>query len=628
MKKETTLASWDGPLAPPPYLRLHLREPDYSRPLLAIPEKNARRMVELLAALYGQERAETIFPELERLLQVHYAHKTPDMIQDDAEFNPAERFTEKDVILITYGDSVSSPGKRPLRALSDLVSVFFRRLVNTIHILPFFPYSSDRGFSVTDFEEVDPRLGSWDDIDNLSLDFKLMFDGVVNHVSAKSRWFQEFLNGNSAFQDFFITFTTQDALGDDHLKLILRPRTTPLLTAFHSLTGPKYVWTTFSPDQVDLNYKNDRVLLRVVEILLRYVRHGADIIRLDAITYLWHELGTSCAQLQQTHQVVQLLRAILDTVAPHVALLTESNIPHQENIAYFGDGKNEAQMVYNFALPPLVLLAFHQKNCRRLREWAAGLDQISETATYFNFLDSHDGIGLLPVKDIVSPEEIEMLAAKAQEHGGLVSYRDGGNGDQVPYELNIAWFSALNKSISPESADLQIDRFVASRAVSLILQGVPGVYLPSLIGSENDQGGVLRTGEARNINRGVIDERSLIERLGDSESAFHKIARRYFWLLEKRLQTRAFHPNSAQTVMEAGDAVFAVLRTTSDGSESVLSLVNVTDSSQEITIQDGEIALDGRRWKDLLGDLLCNPEGGALKVSLTPYQVVWLSPED
>lgn len=545
-----------GPLAAQPFLRLHAQEPDYSRPLLEISAEQEARLLALLCALYGDDRAEQILPRLARLLQVYYAHKTPDMIEDDQRFDPAERFTEKDVILITYGDAIRSPGKRPLRALSDLVSVFFRRLVNTIHILPFFPFSSDRGFSVTDFEEVDPRLGTWEDIDNLSLDFKLMFDGVVNHVSSKSRWFQEFLNGNPEYQDYFITFSTRDAISNDHLSLILRPRTSPLLTAFHTLNGPKYVWTTFSPDQVDLNYQNEKVLLRVVEILLRYVRHGADIIRLDAITYLWHELGTSCAHLRQTHQVVQLLRVILDICAPHVALLTETNVPHEENITYFGDGNNEAHMVYNFALSPLVLLAFHTENCRRLSEWAGTLEHISDTATYFNFLDSHDGVGLLPAKNILSPDELRFLAGKAQDHGGLVSYRDAGDGTQVPYELNITWFSALNRPISPESVDLQVDRFVASRAIGLVLRGVPGVYLPSLVGGENDQGGVLRTGEARNINRGVIDERMLIERLGDSNSVFHKIARKYFWLLEKRTQTRAFHPNSRQQVLTLHDGVF------------------------------------------------------------------------
>ena len=614
-------------LSAPYFLRLHLQEPDYSRPLFQIPAEKKKLLLEKLAFLYGEEKAAVCYPELERLIQVYYAHKTPEMIAEEKEFDPSNRFTEKDAILITYGDAIRSPGKKPLKALSDLMNVFFRRLVNTVHILPFYPYSSDRGFSVTDFEEVDPRLGTWEDIENVGLDFKLMFDGVVNHVSSKSRWFQRFLNGNPEYQDYFITFSTKNAISDDHLSLILRPRTTPVLTCFDTLRGPKYVWTTFSPDQVDLNYKSEKVLLRVVQVLLYYLRRGADIIRLDAITYLWHELGTSCTHLQQTHAVVQLLRIILDTVAPHVALLTETNVPHQENITYFGDGANEAQMVYNFALPPLVLMAFHTGNCHHLAEWAASLEHVSDTATYFNFLDSHDGVGLLPVQNILSEDARAFLAGKAVEHGGLVSYRDAGNGKQLPYELNITWFNALNPENSEEDVDTQVNRFVASRAIALILMGVPGIYLPSLAGGRNDQEGVKQTGEARSINRAIIDERVLIERLGDSRSSFHKIAKKYFHLLEQRTQTPAFHPNGRQQILRGNDAVFSVLRESPDKTQLVLALTNITAEPQKVCCPKKDLRAESTEWIDLLSEEIFPSPKRTLDATLEPYQVLWLTPK-
>jgi sucrose phosphorylase len=522
--------------------------------LLEVSPGQKRALLNKLTFLYGRKRAAACYPELERIMQVYFAHKTPEKIEEDRGFDPANRFTEKDVILITYGDGVHSPGKKPLQALSDILNVLCRRLINTVHILPFFPFSSDRGFSITDFEEVDPELGTWEDIERLSLGFRLMFDGVVNHVSSTSRWFQEFLNGNPNYQDYFINFSTKDSVSDDHLRLILRPRTSPLLTSFRTIHGPKFVWTTFSPDQVDLNYKSEKVLLRIVEILLTYVRHGAEIIRLDAITYLWAELGTRSAHLKQTHAIVQLLRLILDVVAPRVALLTETNVPHEDNVSYFGDGGNEAQMVYNFALPPLVLLAFHTGDCRRLTDWAASLHRVSDTATYFNFLDSHDGVGLLPVKNILPQEEIDLLAARAVDHGGLVSHRDAGDGTQVPYELNITWFNALNREGSDESLELQVKRFMASRAISLALLGVPGVYLPSLVGRRNDQEAVRRSGEARSINRGAIDERVLFERLGDASSAFHRIAHRFFHLLRPSIPTPGSKCSAATPLFSACSA--------------------------------------------------------------------------
>lgn len=606
--------------------RLHLTEPDYTRPLLEMTPEQKERIMDKLAFLYGEERARKCFVELERIMRVYYAHKTPEMIEEDKTFDPAQRFTERDIILITYGDLIRSPGKAPLRALSDFLNVFMRGAINTIHILPFFPYSSDRGFAVIDFEQVDPRLGSWEDIEELSLHFRLMFDGVFNHVSSKSRWFQEFCNGNPRYQNYFISFSTKEAISPDHLKLILRPRTTDLLTGFHTINGMKYVWTTFSPDQIDLNYKNEEVLLRVIEILLYYVRRGADIIRLDAVTYLWSELGTSCAHLKQTHVVVQLFRAVLDVVAPRVALITETNVPHEENISYFGDGQNEAQMVYNFALPPLVLYTFLTGNCRKLAEWASTLERVSDTATYFNFLDSHDGIGLMAVKNILRSEEIDFLVEKARQHGGLVSYRLDGDGTRSPYELNITWYSALNCEDADESLDLQVDRFVASRAIALILMGVPGIYFHGLFGSPNDRDAILHGGEPRSINRKVVDERALFETFSDPSSSAYKIAKRFGDLIEKRIQMPAFHPNSTQRLLFIDDAVFCVLREAPDGRQIVLALTNVTAREQSVDISGEEIGRWCEVWTDVVSETALTMNNGKLSVRLKPYQVMWLTP--
>ncbi len=606
---------------------LHLEEPDYTRPLLEIPPEQRAALLEKLTFLYGPERAEGCYPELERILRVYYAHKPPEMIEAEKDFDPAERFSERDVILITYGDMVYSPGKKPLHALSDLAHAFFPHLINTIHILPFFPYSSDRGFAVMDFEEVDPNLGTWDEIEHLSQSFRLMFDGVINHVSSKSRWFQQFLNGNPHYQKFFTTFSAKEPVGDDQLKRILRPRTTPVLTTFPTLHGPRLVWSTFGPDQIDLSFKNETVLVRVLEILLLYVRRGADLIRLDAVTYLWDELGGTSAHLEQTHCIVQLFRQVLDIVAPHVALLTETNVPHEDNIRYFGDGRNEAQMVYNFALPPLVLLAFLKGDCTRLTEWAGSLERVSDTATYFNFLDSHDGVGVLPVKNLAPPEEIEALVERVKAHGGLVSMRDTEEGTQAPYELNITWFNALNREGSDESLERQVERFVASRAIALTLMGVPGIYLPSLAGGQNDQGAVRRTGVARDINRATIFEQKLFEMLGDEESACHQIARRFFRLLEARIQSPAFHPNAAQRVLRGNPAVFSVVRTAKDSNQVVLALTNVSEREQEVRFSADEMGVTAEGWEDLLSEKVLEAKGGRLEARLGPYEVVWLTPE-
>ncbi len=605
----------------------HNLEPDYDQPVFQFPEAGRKTILENLELLYGQVRAQMYLQELERIARVYFAHKTPFMKEWEKQFRPENRFTEKDVILITYGDLVKKAGEAPLVTLSNLCTRFLKGVFNTLHILPFFPYSSDRGFAILDFEEVDPNLGTWEDIANLKKNFKLMFDGVFNHVSSKSRWFQEFLNQNPDYTDFFTVFSTKDSISPDHLKLIVRPRTSDVLSEFKTLYGTRLVWTTFSPDQIDLNYKNPKVLLKMVEILLTYVRRGADIIRLDAVTYLWEELGTSCVHLEQSHAIIQLFRTILDAVAPHVALITETNVAHEDNIRYFGDGRNEAQMVYNFALPPLVLHSFQTGNATKLTAWASGLQRVSETATYFNFLDSHDGIGVMAVKNILTPDEIDMMALRVIEHGGYISYKADGNGMVSPYELNITWYSAINREDGHESVDLQVKRYLASRAISLVLMGVPGVYLHGLLGSVNDADAVLEEKQTRSINRKSILESELMRMLEDRSTSTFKIAVSLVRMIRKRILHKAFHPNAGQKILNVSPALFCVLRTAVDQSECILAIINVRNETVDCSLNQDFCEHPPQEWTDVLTGKKYAAKKNKIEVHLKPYDVVWLHAE-
>lgn len=616
-----------SPAAPGPEGYAHLPAPDYTRPLLEPSPAQRQRLLEILELLYGATGAAACFPELLRLMRSYYAHKTPAMIEAELSFDPTARFDERDVVLITYGDLVVSPGQPPLEALSDLVSRLLPGAFNTIHLLPFFPYTSDRGFAVVDFQEVDPGLGTWDDIERLGARFRLMFDGVINHVSSKSRWFQRFLNCRPGYEDYFVTFSTSGEISADHLQLILRPRTSDLLTPFQTMYGIKWVWTTFGPDQVDLNFRNPEVLLRLVEVLLLYVRRGADILRLDAVTYIWRELGTRCAHLVQTHGLVRLFRAILDIAAPHVALISETNAAHEDNVSYFGDGWNEAQLVYNFALPPLTLHAFLTGDATRLSSWAARLSTPSPAATFFNFLDSHDGIGLLGARGILGEDEIETMVRRVEERGGLVSYRSDGAGHTSPYELNVTWYSALNPEAAGDDQDdeaLQVDRFVASRAIALALRGVPGIYLPSLFGSKNDIDAVSAGEGHRAINRDAIDLPALERLLADDTTWVAKVASRFGHLIRTRIATPAFHPNAAQHVLADHPGVFAVLRVAADGGR-VLAVTNVTDRQQAFRCGRESLGTDFPAWQDLLTGRLVPATDGRIDLRLEPYAVLWLS---
>ena len=605
--------------------RRYLREPDYRRPLLEVTKDQRERIIEKLTVLYGELDAGTYYWEVERLMQVHHAHKPLEMIRADADFDPRDRFTEEDIVAITYGDLIDSPNTHPLRALSIIFENLFRGVFSTVHILPFFPYSSDRGFSVIDYTEVDPKLGQWEDIERLGDEYRLMFDGVINHVSSKGEWFREFLAANPSYQDFFVSFGSPQAISEEHLRLILRPRTSSLLTEYQTLRGPRWVWTTFSPDQIDLNFRSENVLLSVLGVLLYYIRRGADIIRLDAATYLWRELGTSSAHLPQTHALVQLFRAVIDVVAPRAALITETNVPHHDNISYFGDGTNEAHMVYNFALPPLVLWTFHSGDWTRLAAWAGTIVPPSETTTFLNFLDSHDGIGLLPVAELLTLPERQQLVRRTMDHGGLVSYRAAGDGTQSPYELNIPWYNALNDVDSDEPDDLQISRFLASRAIALALLGVPAIYLPSIVGTYVTSDYKINERDPRSINRNTIRVQELLARLSLPESHASRILERFVHLIQTRTRCRAFHPSATQQVITRDAAVFSVLRRTRGG-EMILALTNVTAAAQELLLPLDSLGEDTTLWRDILVDRYIRAEQGLLRIPLDAYEIIWLEP--
>ena len=521
-------------------------------------------------------------------------------------------WTEADTVLITYGDQVYEVGSSTLATLG----MFFedhavKDIFSIVHILPFFPYSSDDGFSVINYAAVNPSLGDWEDIRNLGEDFHLMFDLVVNHCSQGSEWFQGFLKGEERFQSFFITVDPETDLSQ-----VTRPRSLPLLTPFETAEGTKHVWTTFSADQVDLNFASPAVLLDMLKVLLLYVQQGGRIIRLDAIAYLWKEIGTSCIHLPQTHEVVKLMRDLVDAVAPGTILLTETNVPHAENVSYFGDG-DEAQMVYQFSLAPLLLDALLSEDATPLNDWLTDLEPPRPGTTYFNFTASHDGIGVRPLEGLLSSERRERLVDAVLARGGQVSTKRNADGTDSPYELNITYFSALGGE--DVTTDEQITRFLTSQAVMLSLQGMPGIYFHSLIGTPNFTVGVEQTGRARTINRRKFERSELESVLADEEGVPRRVLEGYRRLLAVRRSQPAFHPDANQRVLTSQDpAQIAFVRTSVDEGQQVLVLVNCSGQPTSFSCEAAGVDVPQR---DLL-NLDANAIGETIEVPA--YGVRWL----
>lgn len=493
--------------------------------------------------------------------------------------SPRDRplWDERDTVLITYADQVRAEGASPLQALCRfLLDEQLDDALGCVHLLPFCPYSSDDGFSVIDYLEVDPEAGSWEDIAALGEHFELMFDFVLNHTSQQHRWFQRYLDGDPQFAEFYI-----DHDPADDLSTVIRPRSLPLLSEFETVAGTRYIWTTFSADQVDLNYANPRVMLAMIETLVEYARRGGRIMRLDAIAYLWKTPGTNCIHLPQVHATVRLLRDVLDHVAPGTLILTETNVPHQENISYFGGGDDEAHLVYQFSLPPLLLDAIHSGDTSILQDWIASLAPPSAQTTFFNFTASHDGIGVRPLEGIVPTERVARLVEIVKAHGGRVSMRRNADGSDSPYELNITYVDAVADRSRVSAAD-HARRFLATQAIMLSLPGVPAVYFHSLVGSPNDQAGVEQSGQNRRINRHKYDRHELDAAIADPESLQQRIMVGYRNLLEVRRRQPALHPGASHAAIDLpGDGWIGFLRTSASG-DRLAAVANLTTDARQL----------------------------------------------
>jgi sucrose phosphorylase len=533
------------------------------------------------------------------------------------------RWDESDIIMITYGDSVveNTDGvefgfsQKPLKTLRRFINEYCDSIISHVHILPYFPYSSDDGFSIIDYSIVNQSLGDWDDIEAISKEYGLMTDVVINHCSARSKWFENFSQQDGIGNDYFFT-----ASPDDDLSMVVRPRTSDLLKEVDTPNGLKHVWCTFSHDQVDFDFRNPKVLIAFVDIIRLYLNKGTTVFRLDAIAFLWKVPGSQSINLAETHEVVRLLRTLIEHTAPNTIIITETNIPNRENLTYFGNA-NEAHAIYNFSLPPLLINTLVTGDCSYLKSWMMSMPPAQNGTTYFNFIASHDGIGLRPAEGLLNDQEIKDLAACMQKFGGKVSWRQTENGQQKPYEINIALIDAL-KGSTKGSDQYQLPRFICAHAIMLGLEGIPGIYIHSLLGTSNDEDKVKNTGQNRGINRHRWDFDKLVDALSTTQSTHAKVLSALSMLIRIRRSQPAFHPNATQFTLQLGKKIFGYWRQSIDRTQSVFCLSNITDEIQEVRLSDINL-IENHLWYDLIAAAPITPATDQLL--LDPYQTIWIS---
>lgn len=559
-----------------------------------------------LGFVYGNDRAEDLCARINELMGFDTDIRAPAPYSN--------HWDQSDIWLISYGDSIQCESKKPLTVLKQFLDEQLRDEITAVHILPFYPYSSDDGFAVINYVEVNPGLGDWDDISVIAADYKLMADCVINHCSSRSLWFENFKKGEGVGLDYFI-----EASLEDDLSAVVRPRTSPLLRPTETSRGLRYVWCTFSHDQVDLNFANPEVLLEFIGILKHYLDRGVRIFRLDAVAFLWKEVGSSSLNLPQTHELVRLLRTVTEHYCVDAVIITETNIPNRENLSYFGNA-NEAHMVYNFSLPPLLLNSFLTEDCSHLKTWLMSMPPAQQGTAYLNFIASHDGIGLRPAEGLLADEELSALVTTIERFGGKISWRALENGDRRPYELNISLFDALSGTHAGAD-DWSVARFVCVHAIMMALEGIPAFYIHSLFATRNDYKRLENTSHNRSINRHQWQWAKLETALsGDNHHA--RVFARLKSLMRLRKQQPAFHPNAAQYTLHINSEVFAFSRQSQDGAQSVFALHNISRCRQTVNLTELNL-IASERWYNLVdGSEIIDLRG---HLQLAPYEFVWLS---
>ncbi|MDO6445098.1 sugar phosphorylase [Colwellia sp. 1_MG-2023] len=570
-----------------------------------------QKLIQQLSFIYKEITLEQPFDEIARSLIA--------IMRLKSDFTIAEPFTnhwsEKDVILITYGDSVIENGKAPLKTLKTFLDDTISKTINSVHILPFFPYSSDDGFAVIDYSSVNESLGSWQDIQAISNDYHLMSDLVINHCSSRSVWFDNFIKGEGIGHDFFFT-----AMPDEDLSAVVRPRTSPLLKEVETGKGKKYVWCTFSHDQVDFDFRNPEVLIAFITIIRQYLDMGVKIFRFDAIAFLWKVSGSTSINLPQTHEIVRLLRSLIESAEPNAIIITETNIPNTQNLTYFGNA-NEAHGIYNFSLPPLLLNTLLTGNCLYLKRWLMSMPPSQDGTMYFNFLASHDGIGLRPAEGLLNEDELGTLVQTIEGFGGKISWRTSDNGEQKAYEMNISLYDAMQGTTEGKD-EWNFARFICAHAIMFALEGIPGVYIHSMLGTQNDYKKLEHTHHNRSINRHRWDKDLLSQALADNNLHHNKVLSSLSSLLEIRINQPAFHPNATQFTLHLGLQLFGFWRQSLNRKQSIFCISNISNQPMVLPLSELNLVIT-ESWTELIS--------GAEITDLTeelllePYQTVWIS---
>ena len=439
-----------------------------------------------------------------------------------------------------------------------------------------------------------------------------MADMVINHSSARGLWFKNFLKKKEPGKDYFLTVNSKF-----NSSKVVRPRDHKLLKKIKIFKKTDYLWRTFSPDQIDLNFKNPSVLIQFIKIMIHLINNGVTIFRLDAIAYLWKENGSKCINLKQTHEIIKLLRNIINLLNVQTTIITETNLPEKENLSYFGKN-DEANWIYNFSLPPLLIHAFLFENSSYLNKWSKNLPSTKKGNCYLNFIASHDGIGIRPTEGLLNKKVLNNFLKRLKKNGSKFSYRKVQNKTKKVYEANITVFDALKKSDYDKKGKFYLERYISAHAIMISFEGIPAIYFNSIFGTSNDENKFIITGNNRDVNRYRWNLKNISNKLRN-----HKTKQSIFYnnicsLLDIRRRQKAFHPNASRLNLNLGQKIYGFKRISKDRKQTILCITNLSSKIQKVKFY---------KKNQKMKNLLKSKNNTIYKkfITLNPFETIWLS---
>ena len=521
------------------------------------------------------------------------------------------KINESTSLVICYGNSVTDGNKKSLKVFNKFYKKHLKNNFDSVHFLPFYPSSSDSGFAVKDHYKIEPRLGSWKDVKIISKNCNVMADLVINHSSARGLWFSNFLKNKSPGKDYFFTVDK-----NFNSKKVIRPREHKLLKKIKLSDETKYLWRTFSPDQIDLNFKNPKVLIRFIKIIFNLINNGVRIFRLDAIAYLWKENGNTCINHTNTHNIIKFIRLVCNLLKTECIIITETNLPEKENLSYFGNN-DEANWIYNFSLAPILVYSLLFEDSNKITKWSKNFPIAKLNNNYLNFIASHDGIGMRPIEGILSTNTQKKFLSRLKKNGGEFSYRKVQGVKKKVYEANITLFNAFKCSDFDKSGIFGFERYMAAHTIMISFDGIPAIYFNSMFGNSNDNSKYIISGNKRDLNRYRWNKDKIEDHLKDQNSKQNKYYKNMSNILAIRSKQKAFHPNAIRKTLKLGANFFGIKRISTDNKQSIYCITNMTSKLQLLKVNKNVFYK-----RNLFNSKLTKKTG---KIQFEPFQTVWLT---